>query len=112
MKLKLGIIVDSKRVNKEDYDLLNWIEDQKNIDLSLLIIQNLDFSITKARIKYGGIKVFLRKILFRFLSQIDIYLSSKINKSFNYSKEGFDIKWNKIKAFRLEPTGEDNGSVG
>ena len=67
MKLKLGIIVDSKRVNKEDYDLLNWIENQKNIDLSLLIIQNLDFSITRARIKYGGIKVFLRKILFRFL---------------------------------------------
>ena len=111
MKLKLGIIVDSKRVNKEDYDLLNWIENQKNIDLSLLIIQNLDFSITKARIKYGGIKVFLRKILFRFLSQIDIYLSSKINKSFNYSKEGFDIKNNFKKIMFIKPDVSKSGFI-
>ena len=98
--MKLGVIVDSKRVSKENYELLNWIQDQVDIELSLLIIQNLDSSITKARIQYGGIKVSLRKILFRFLSQIDKYLSSKINKKFNYKEEEFYIK-NKFKEIIL-----------
>ena len=57
-----------------------------------MIIQNLDFSIKRARIKYGGIKFFLRKILFRFLSQIDRYLSPIINAKFNYKEKDFYIK--------------------
>ena len=109
--MKLGVIVDSKKVSKEDYELLNWIEDQDDIDLSLLIIQNLDFSMTKSRIINGGFKVFFRKIFFRFLSQIDIYLSSLIEKKFNCKDEDFYIKNKFHKIIFIKPEVSRSGYV-
>ncbi len=109
--MKIGVIVDSKKVSKENYELLNWIQDQVDIELSLLIIQNLDSSITKARIKNGGIKFFLRKIFFRFLSKIDSYLSSKLNKKFKYNEEDFYIKNKFQKIIFIKPKVSRSGYV-
>ena len=72
--MKIGIIVDSEEVSKDNYDLINWIKKQKNIELSLLIVQEINLSTLGSRIRFLGLKGSLRRISFRFLSKIDWFL--------------------------------------
>ncbi len=90
--MKIGIIVDSEEVSKDNYDLINWIKKQKNIELSLLIVQEINLSTLRSRIRFLGLKGSLRRISFRLLSKIDWFLSAKINKKLKYHKNNFYIK--------------------
>jgi methionyl-tRNA formyltransferase len=109
--MKIGVITDCEKVSKYNSDLLNWIKEQNNIELTLLIIQNSNFSTTKARIKFHGFKGSLRRISFRFLSKIDNYLASKFNKNLNFHKKNIFIKNKFINTIYVEPKVSKSGLV-
>ncbi|MBO8219602.1 glucosamine inositolphosphorylceramide transferase family protein [Prochlorococcus marinus] len=109
--MKIGIIVDSEKISNHNYELINWIEKQNNIELSLLIVQQINFSTTKSRIKYHGFRGSLRRILFRFLTRIDRYLSLKINKKLEFTKNQFLISNKFLKTIFITPEVSKSGFI-
>ena len=67
--MKIGIILDSTKVSWYINDLVNWIKNDPNLDLEVLLIQNV---VNKRKPLFGaGLSKIVDRILFKIVNILE-----------------------------------------
>ncbi len=82
--MKLGFIVDSNKCDNQIFELIDWFNNEKEIDLACLIVQRKEKNSLLKLLKRRGPKYFSRIIFFKCITILEsLIFQSRIGKHFN-----------------------------